>query len=113
MRLLLLLKALHHAPHAEQHEGDAEELAHVERHAYLEVALHLLEELHEEAEQEDVGQAVAEVIEPIRQEKNKLLADKDYLDKVMSNGAERAERLAYRTLNKVYKKVGLVPRKRG
>ena len=60
-----------------------------------------------------VGQAVAEVIEPIRQEKNKLLADKDYLDKVMSNGAERAERLAYRTLNKVYRKVGLVARKRG
>ena len=60
-----------------------------------------------------VGQAVAEVIEPIRQEKNKLLADKGYLDGVLKNGAERAERLAYRTLGKVYKKVGLLPRKRG
>ena len=60
-----------------------------------------------------VGQAVAEVIEPIRQEKNKLLADKGYLDEVLKNGAERAERLAYRTLSKVYKKVGLLPRKRG
>ena len=60
-----------------------------------------------------VGQAVAEVIEPIRQEKNKLLADKGYLDEVLKNGAERAERLAYRTLGKVYKKVGLLPRKRG
>ena len=60
-----------------------------------------------------VGRAVCDVIEPIRQEKNKLLNDKAYLDEVLKNGAERAERLAYRTLSKVYKKVGLVPRKRG
>ncbi len=60
-----------------------------------------------------VGEKVTEIIEPIRQEKNRLLADKGYLDEVMKNGAERAERLAYRTLNKVYKKVGLVLRKRG
>lgn len=60
-----------------------------------------------------VGEAVAEVIEPIRQEKNRLLANKDHLDDVLKNGAERAERIAYKTLSKVYKKVGLVPRKRG
>ncbi len=60
-----------------------------------------------------VGEAVAQVIEPIRQEKNRLLADKGYLDDVLKDGAERAARLAYRTLNKVYKKVGLVLRKRG
>ena len=60
-----------------------------------------------------VGETVADVIDPIRQEKNRLLADKDYLDDVLKTGAERAERIAYRTLSKVYKKVGLVPRKRG
>lgn len=60
-----------------------------------------------------VGEVVASVIEPIRQEKNKILTDKDYIDGVLSAGAEKAERIAYRTLNKVYKKVGLVPRKRG
>ena len=59
-----------------------------------------------------VGEAVAEKIEPIRLEKNRLLKDKDYLDDVLLSGAERAGRIAYRTLNKVYKKVGLVPRKR-
>lgn len=59
-----------------------------------------------------VGEAVAAVIEPIRQEKNKILTNKDYLDDVLKSGAERAERIAYKTLNKVYKKVGLVPRKR-
>lgn len=60
-----------------------------------------------------VGEAVAETVEPIRLEKNRLLQNKDYLDLVLKNGAERAERLAYKTLSKVYKKVGLVPRKRG
>ncbi len=60
-----------------------------------------------------VGEAVAEKIEPIRQEKNKLLTDKGYIDEVLKNGAERAERIAYKTINKVYKKVGLVLRKRG
>ncbi len=60
-----------------------------------------------------VGEVVASYIDPIRLEKNKYLADKDYLDTVLKNGAERAERIAYRTLSKVYKKVGLVPRKRG
>lgn len=59
-----------------------------------------------------VGEAVAEKIEPIRQEKNRLLENKDYLDDVLAIGAERASYLAYKTLNKVYKKVGLVPRKR-
>ena len=49
----------------------------------------------------------------IRLEKERLLANKDYLDEVLKSGAERAERLAYRTLSKVYKKVGLVLRKRG
>lgn len=60
-----------------------------------------------------VGEAVAETVEPIRLEKNRLLQNKDYLDSVLKNGAERAKRLAYKTLSKVYKKVGLVPRKRG
>jgi len=60
-----------------------------------------------------VGEAVVETVEPIRLEKNRLLQNKDYLDSVLKNGAERAERLAYKTLSKVYKKVGLVPRKRG
>ena len=59
-----------------------------------------------------VGEAVAEVIDPIRLEKNRLLTNKDYLDDVLKVGAERAERIAYKTLNKVYKKVGLLQRKR-
>ena len=60
-----------------------------------------------------VGEAVADTVEPVRNEKNKILADKDYLESVLSRGAERAAYLAYRTLGKVYRKVGLLQRKRG
>lgn len=60
-----------------------------------------------------VGEAVADVIEPIRLEKNRVLSNKDFIDDVLKKGAETAERIAYRTLSKVYKKVGLIPRKRG
>ena len=56
-----------------------------------------------------VGEMVASVIDPIRQEKNKILADKAYMDKVLASGAERAYYIARKTLSKVYKKVGLVP----
>lgn len=60
-----------------------------------------------------VGEAVADKLEPIRLEKNKILSNKDYIDDVLKVGAERAAKAAYKTLSKVYKKVGLVPRKRG
>jgi len=56
-----------------------------------------------------VGEMVASVIDPIRQEKNKILADRAYMDKVLASGAERAYYIARKTLSKVYKKVGLVP----
>ena len=42
-------------------KGDAEQLAHIEGHSLLEGDLFLLEELHEEAEEEDGEDAVAEV----------------------------------------------------
>ena len=54
-----------------------------------------------------VGEAVAEGIKPITDERLKLLSDKKYLDEIMIKGAENASRIANRTLSKVYKKVGL------
>ncbi|MBO5928019.1 MAG: tryptophan--tRNA ligase [Clostridia bacterium] len=59
-----------------------------------------------------VGEAVADKVDPIRLLKNQYLSDKTYLDEVLRQGAEKAARVAYRTLSKVYKKVGLVPLKR-
>lgn len=60
-----------------------------------------------------VGEVVADAVEPIRREKNKLLADKNYLDDILKEGAELAEEKANKTLSKVYKKVGLIQRRRG
>lgn len=59
-----------------------------------------------------VGEAVAEGLRPIREERARLLKDKSYLNSVVNDGAERAARLAYRTLNKVYRKIGLFQRER-
>ena len=57
-----------------------------------------------------VGEAVIEMCRPIREETDRLLKDKAYLEQVYRTGAERASRIAGRTLRKVYKKVGFIPR---
>ncbi len=53
-----------------------------------------------------VGEAVADKLAPIQAEYNRYLADKDYLNKVLQNGSERAAYMARKTLSKVYRKVG-------
>ena len=55
-----------------------------------------------------VGEAVSEGLRPIREKKADFLKNKDYLFSVLKSGKEKAERIAYKTLRKVYKKVGLV-----
>ncbi len=55
-----------------------------------------------------VGEAVVERLRPIREEAERLIRDKAYLEGVYREGAERAARAAYKTLRKVYKKVGFV-----
>ncbi len=57
-----------------------------------------------------VGEAVVELLRPIREETERLLADKSYLESVYRAGAERASYIAEKTLRKVYKKVGFLPR---
>ena len=57
-----------------------------------------------------VGDAVVELFRPIREEAQRLMADKAYLEDTYRQGAERASRIAGRTLSKVYKKVGFLPR---
>ena len=57
-----------------------------------------------------VGEAVVELLRPIREETERLLADKAYLESVYRTGAEKASYVANRTLSKVYKKVGFLAR---
>ena len=57
-----------------------------------------------------VGEAVVELLRPIREEATRLMGDKAYLEGIYSEGAEKARYLAEKTLRKVYKKVGFVAR---
>ena len=55
-----------------------------------------------------VGDAVIEHLRPIREESQRLLKDKAYLESVYRDGAQRASYVAEKTLRKVYKKIGFV-----
>jgi tryptophanyl-tRNA synthetase len=57
-----------------------------------------------------VGEAVVELLRPIREETERLLADKGELERLYRKGAEKAARMASRTLAKVHKKVGFIAR---
>jgi tryptophanyl-tRNA synthetase len=57
-----------------------------------------------------VGEVVSDLLRPIQEETKRLLSDKAYLETVYREGAERASFVANKTLQKVYKKVGLVSR---
>ena len=57
-----------------------------------------------------VGEAVVELARPIREETERLLKDKAYLEGIYHAGAEQASYIANKTLRKVYKKVGFVAR---
>ena len=56
-----------------------------------------------------VGESVVEMLRPIREEAERLIKDKSYLETLCKNGADKASYIANKTLRKVYKKVGLVP----
>ena len=55
-----------------------------------------------------VAEVTADALAPVQTEYARILADKAYVDEVLKNGAERATRLANRTVSKVYRKVGLL-----
>lgn len=61
---------------------------------------------------EAVAESVIELLRPIQDEYKRVIADKAYLESCMKDGAAKAERIAGRTLAKVYKKIGLVERPR-
>ena len=55
-----------------------------------------------------VGQAVADYIRPIREKYLNLRKDEAKLKEILLKGAEEARRQAFKTLRKVYKKIGFV-----
>ncbi len=59
---------------------------------------------------EDLGQLIADNMKDIREKHSQFIKDKAYIEKVMREGAEKASYIANKTLRKVYKKVGFLPR---
>ena len=57
-----------------------------------------------------VADAVIELLRPIREESERLMADKAYLESIYREGAQRAQYLANKTLSKVQRKVGFAAR---
>ncbi len=55
-----------------------------------------------------VGEVVADELSPIRERYEDLSKNKDYIEKIYTQGAQRAAYLANRTLRKVKKKVGYI-----
>ncbi|HEZ7985631.1 MAG TPA: tryptophan--tRNA ligase [Ruminococcus sp.] len=55
-----------------------------------------------------VGEAVADHLEPVRTEFDRLMKDKEYLKKCYTEGAEKALKYSQRIVSKVYRKVGFV-----
>ncbi|PID26665.1 MAG: tryptophan--tRNA ligase [Candidatus Cloacimonadota bacterium] len=56
----------------------------------------------------EVADVVVSTLTPIKEEHDKIMKDKAYLNSVLKEGAEKAQRIAYKILSKVNKKSGLV-----
>ena len=59
---------------------------------------------------EAVGVSVADVLKPVQERYNEYSSNKDFLNTVLKESAEKAFYLSRKTISKVYKKVGLVPK---
>ena len=59
---------------------------------------------------EDLAEVIVAGLSPIHEKYDYLMSNKDYLEKVYKAGAEKAEQEARKTLRKVYKKIGFIPR---
>ena len=59
---------------------------------------------------EAVGEAVVSSLRPIQERYADLIKNKDYLQEVYKKGAETASYIAQKTLRKVHKKLGYIPR---
>ncbi|WP_130806455.1 tryptophan--tRNA ligase [Senegalia massiliensis] len=59
---------------------------------------------------EDISEIIIDTLKPIREKYLEYMNDKAYLEKVYKEGSEKASIVARKTLRKVYKKTGFIPR---
>tara|TARA_B110000014_G_scaffold263976_1_gene262711 strand:+ start:1509 stop:2507 length:999 start_codon:yes stop_codon:yes gene_type:complete len=58
----------------------------------------------------DLGEVIVEMLTPIQKEYALLMTDKANIESILKEGAAKARNKAYKTLDKVYRKIGLVKR---
>ncbi|MBE6055287.1 MAG: tryptophan--tRNA ligase [Clostridium sartagoforme] len=58
----------------------------------------------------DVAEAIVSELEPIQNKVNEILKDKKALEEIYKLGAEKANYISMKTLRKMQKKIGLIPR---
>ena len=56
----------------------------------------------------DLGDVIVDFLSPIQKEYSLLMKDKSHIEKILKDGADKAVNKAYKTLDKVYRKIGLV-----
>ena len=56
----------------------------------------------------DLGDIMVDFLAPIQKEYKLLMKDKGYIQSILKTGSEKASLKAYKTLDKVYRKIGLV-----
>ena len=56
----------------------------------------------------DLGDVIVDFLSPIQKEYSLLMKDKAHIEKILKDGADKAVNKAYKTLDKVYRKIGLV-----
>ena len=59
---------------------------------------------------EDLAQLIYQKLSPVQERYKELMADKKRLEEIYRMGSERASYQANKTLRKVYKKIGFLPR---
>ncbi len=59
----------------------------------------------------DLSELLVETLRPVQEKYNQLMNDNGYLEDVLKNGADKSFVHARKTLSKVYRKVGFLPKK--
>ena len=58
----------------------------------------------------DVAEAIVAELEPIQLKTKELIGNKSYLEEIYKKGSEKASYVANKTLRKMQKKIGFIPR---
>lgn len=57
----------------------------------------------------DTAEVIVGELEPIQKRFKDYMANRDYLESIYKTGAQKAGKVAFRTLRKMYKKIGFIP----